>query len=116
MGYYSRLIGSIGIRPALSAAEIADSPVKYFEIADDGTGLDFHTDEGKYYNIEEHLQEFVDHYPTHAFSGTICVYGEDATDIWRMKVSSTITKIDTTVTKEEAVIRWPDGSVVESIY
>lgn len=117
MGYISTVSGEVSIKPPLSQQEISEHPIaEYFEIDEDGSHIRIDDGEGKYYTLQEDLERFVKAFPTHVFSGTFEVFGEDSTDIWRLIVSSRIKEIETTVTREEATIRWPDGKDVESRY
>lgn len=56
------------------------------------------------YDIVEHVQEVVDAYPEHEFTGRLDCFGEEAGDLWRLEVH------DRQAVKVEPRIVWPDGS------
>lgn len=128
MGYYTTYTGEITITPPLTWAEIKDSPFlpnDAFNIRDlkfEVTREDRDTAEGtlirreaiavvpltddtyKGYDVVEHLQEILDAFPGHEFTGSIRAEGEEAGDIWRLDV------VDGRAVKVKPRIVWPDGT------
>lgn len=62
-------------------------------------------DEARGYDIVEHLQEAVQAFPDHEFTGRIDCEGEDAGDLWRLEVHHRM------AVKVVPRIVWPDGEV-----
>lgn len=56
------------------------------------------------YNIVEHLQEALNAFPDHEFTGRLDCEGEDTGDLWRLEVH------DRRAVKVTPRIVWPDGS------
>jgi len=56
------------------------------------------------YNFLEHVQEAVNAFPGHAFSGRIDCEGEENTDMWRLKV------VDGVATRFDPEVVWPEAS------
>lgn len=127
MGYYTSVDGEITITPPLSWAEIKDSPfVPSHPSSDeldvnlviDETSTD--TDEGtllrrssstlrpssdeafKAYHLIEHVQQAIDAFPGHEFTGRLTCEGEEAGDLWRVVIR------DGRAVKVTPRIVWPD--------
>lgn len=129
MGYYTAVSGELVASPPLTWAEFKDSPflapssgwgereVK-LRISEDTT----ETEEGqlirraavalmpetdaasKFYNLLEHVQEALDAFPGHTWSGRLECKGEEAGDLWRVVVrKGRAVRIEPTIT-------WPDES------
>lgn len=60
-------------------------------------------DEMKGYDIVEHLQEVIDAFPDHEFTGRLDCAGEESPDIWRLEIH------DRRAVKVRPRIVWPDG-------
>lgn len=122
MGYTTSVGGEISIEPPLTWREFKDSPFA-------GTDKDvaFHveektvdTDDGpltrkaataivstwedsyKAYHLVEHVQEVIDAFPGHTFTGRLECEGEDTGDLWRVVVR------DGRAVKVTPRIVWPD--------
>ncbi len=130
MGYTTRFTGEIAITPPIPWTSIKDSPfmsqaatsrpgkdVKFrIEASEretpDGTLhvrravalVSTWEDGARGYNIIEHVQEAIDAFPEHTFSGRIDAEGEQTGDLWRLKV------IDGRATTFEPVAVWPEAS------
>lgn len=130
MGYVTQFNGEISIHPPIPWAQIKDSPflpeaarnnrgkdimfrVEQFEReTPDGT-LTVRTavalvstweDEARGYSIVEHVQEAVNAYPGHKFTGRLDCAGEETGDLWRLEVHGR------QAVKVTPRIVWPDGS------
>lgn len=55
-------------------------------------------------NIIKHLQELVDAFPEHQFTGRLDMAGEDAGDLWRLNV------VDRVATEHRPKLVWPKES------
>jgi hypothetical protein len=126
MGYYTTVDGEIAIDPPLTWAEFKSSP---FYRADGPSERDVRlkvdeevvdTDEGqlirktaavlegayeggfKAYHLVEHVQEAIDTFPGHTFTGRLECAGEDGADFWRVVVRNGA------AVKVEPRIVWPD--------
>lgn len=115
MGYYTRFDGELTIDPPIPwKGEILESPFAPREIhwhhrerdvvfriheeereVGEGTLVTRHAvalvpacgdEPSKSYNIANHVQEVVDAFPDHTFSGRIECAGENAGDLWRLEV------------------------------
>jgi hypothetical protein len=113
MGYYTTVTGEIAITPPLTWREFKDSPFNTTCI-DSYDGLkevklrvveeQVDTDEGpllrklavalvpesddsrKYYHLIENVQEAIDAFPGHTFTGRFDCEGEDTGDLWRLVI------------------------------
>ncbi|WP_370665416.1 DUF6205 family protein [Streptomyces sp. IBSBF 2507] len=128
MGYYTSVTGEIRIEPPLTWAEIKDNPALP-ETAGGRSEYDVHlrideetvdTDEGqltrktcaalvpawddsfKAYHLVEHVQEMIDAFPGHTFTGRLDCEGEEGGDLWRVVVR------DGRAVKVTPSIVWPD--------
>lgn len=132
MGYYSSLRGELTFDPPIiSGADVAAlSDYGYLRVetvkaivtvgtqtTHTGvavtTGVEFDVSERKVHNLESEVRAFVSSVDSRnltTVNGTIEVFGEDSTDIWRLIVENSV------VRREEAEVRWPDGSRVDSNY
>lgn len=61
-------------------------------------------DEARNYNIVRHLQQLIDAFPDHEFTGRLDCEGEDTGDLWRLEIH------DRKAVKVQPRIVWPDGS------
>lgn len=129
MGYNTHVTGEIAIEPPLKWAEFKDSPFNRTSVdAYDGTKnvelrVDTETVEtddgplmrksatslipawdgsGKFYNLIEHVQEAIDAFPGHTFTGRFDCEGEENTDIYRVVIR------EGRAVKVEPRIVWPD--------
>lgn len=129
MSYLTHITGEITITPALTWREFKDSPfnTRSLDAYDGLKEVKFRTidetvetDEGpllrkvavalvpesderrKYYQVIEHVQEAIDAFPGHEFTGRFECAGEDAGDLWRLVVR------DGRAVKVEPRIVWPD--------
>jgi hypothetical protein len=128
MGYTTNFQGEITITPPISWGDIKDSPFLpdraknrtnrdlMFRIIETPTEtaegtlirreavamVSTWTDEARGTDIVKHLQEVVDAYPDHAFTGRLDCEGEDAGDLWRLEVHNR------TAVKVQPRIIWPD--------
>lgn len=128
MGYNTHVTGEIAIEPALAWAEFKDSPFLPGSVNDhtdrdvrlraDEESVD--TTEGslvrrtaaallprwsesfKAYNLIEHIQEAIDAFPGHEFTGRFDCEGADAGDLWRVVIR------DGRAIKVESQIVWPE--------
>jgi uncharacterized protein DUF6205 len=133
MGYVTRFTGEIVIVPPIPWGKIQNSPfLPDSAKARDGRDLKFRiqeeavdTDEGRLYrrsavalvstwdddargyDIVEHLQEAVDAFPAHEFSGRLDCEGEETGDLWRLEVH------DRRAVKVRPRIVWPNGDTVD---
>ena len=128
MGYYSSLSGQIDIDPPLDARELRTCvwlrPTANIHVEISETQVD--TDDGvltkksgptlvpygehtKAYDLEENVSAFVAEYAgSHRCNGSITVEGEDAGDVWRIRV------VNNVVVRETARVVWPDGTEYEA--
>lgn len=120
MGYYTHCDGSLDIYPPIKE-DLVDSQFLqerrgWFWFAPDHDGLirhiEIYDDQSKAYYIDEEIREIVAEVKSHgsAVNGYVEGFGEDSTDIWRFLIK------DNDITREQAEIRWPDGTKVESRY
>ena len=106
MGYNTSVSGEIRIEPPLTWREFKDSPFtgnnKDVTLHVEADTVD--TDDGplmrktatalvptwedsyKAYNLVEHVQEAIDAFPGHTFTGRLDCEGEDNIDLWRVVV------------------------------
>lgn len=130
MGYYTRVTEEIVIVPPIPWEDIKDSPflpdnagrsndyrdVKFRiveEAVDTPEGRLYKRsaaavepaweDSFKAYYIVEHLQELVDAYPNHQFTGFLYGEGEENDDIWRLLVNK-----DRRAVQIKPRMVWPD--------
>ncbi len=126
MGYYTRFTEEIEITPPLTWKQIKNSPFLIekgygsrdikFRLESSRVETDYgwtmRTDavavipvteeEMKGYDIEKHLQELIDAFPEHTFSGFFECKGEETGDLWRLKVK------DGKAVRVEPSIVWPE--------
>jgi hypothetical protein len=133
MGYVTRFTGEIAITPPIPWGQIQDSPFlpddaqdRYgrdlmFRITEEAVDtaegrlyrrsavalMSTWEDDARGYDIVEHLQEAVNTYPDHQFTGRIDCAGEETGDLWRLEVHDRI------AVRVNPRIVWPDGEVVE---
>ncbi|MFK0062661.1 DUF6205 family protein [Streptomyces werraensis] len=122
MGYNTSVTGEIRIEPPLSWREFKDSPFTGqdmdVKLRIDAETVD--TDDGplmrktasaivpawedsyKAYKLIEHVQQVIDAFPGHTFTGRLECEGEENTDIWRVIVR------DGRALRIEPRIVWPD--------
>jgi len=132
MGYYTSVSGEFAIEPPLTWAEFKDSPFNgrsldaydgIKEVALRSVEERVDTEEGtltrvtatalvpeseearRYYNLVEHLQEAIDAFPGHTFTGRFHCEGEDTGDLWRVIIRNG------RAVKVEPEIVWPDDAV-----
>jgi uncharacterized protein DUF6205 len=130
MGYRTAAYGTIAITPPIPWGKIKDSPFRPNELGG-SLDLDIHlmvvesvreTDEGtltareatgveqryeddpRNYQIQEHLQQLIDAFPEHTFTGRLDMIGEDSGDMWRLKV------VDRRAVRFDPHIVWPGAS------
>lgn len=127
MGYLTSITGQLDIDPPIKWGDIRNSPFLPSERGGDPDKevmlvLEEHdtdTDEGalrvieatgvvtryesqgKYYDIQAHLQELVDAFPGYVFSSRFDCDGEDSGDLWRLKV------VDGKATRFVPSVTWP---------
>lgn len=130
MGYITHANGQIDIAPPLSWAQIKDSEWMPDGPHADETGdiklviteaevdtadgplfvrqavgvIQRHEDEPRNYYIVEQLQQLIDAFPEHEFTGRFDCEGESTSDLWRVEIH------DRKVVRVEPRIIWPDGS------
>lgn len=122
MGYNTSVSGEIRIEPPLTWREFKDSPFTGHE-----KDVTFHVDEEtvamddgplirktavalvpswedsyKAYNLVAHVQEAIDAFPGHTFTGRLDCEGEENADLWRVVVR------DGRAVKVTPRIVWPD--------
>lgn len=128
MGYYTRVNGEINIEPPLTWAEIKSNPLlpeteggrsEYdVRLRIDEETVD--TDEGqmirktcsalvptwddsfKAYHLVKHVQQMIDAFPGHTFTGRLDCEGEETGDLWRVIIR------DGRAVKVTPRIVWPD--------
>ncbi|MFC7817567.1 DUF6205 family protein [Streptomyces sp. NPDC057367] len=128
MGYYTNVTGEIRIEPPLTWSEIRDNPTLP-ETAGGRSEYDVRlrideetvdTDDGqltrktcsalvpawddsfKAYHLVEHVQEMIDAFPGHSFTGRLDCEGEESGDLWRVVIR------DGRAVKVTPSIVWPD--------
>lgn len=124
MGYYTRVTGEISIEPPLTWAEVQQH-INFATTANYNVRLHLDeetvdTDEGqlirktaaaivpvtddsfKAYQLVEHVQQFMNEYPSHTFTGRLECEGEEAGDLWRVVIR------DGRAVKVEPRIVWPE--------
>jgi hypothetical protein len=127
MGYNTSVSGEIRIEPPLAWREFKDSP---FTGTDKDVTLHVDeetvtTDDGplirktaialvptwedsyKAYKLVEHVQEAIDAFPGHTFTGRLDCEGEENTDLWRVVIR------DGRAVRVEPRIVWPDEDGAE---
>jgi hypothetical protein len=130
MGYYTYVTGEFAITPPLTWNEFKDSRFAPHNVknsydpdlilrvdeesvdTDDGpllkrtaVALEMREiDEYRAYNLLETVQEAVDSFPGHTFTGRLECEGEDNTDMWRVVIR------DGKAVKVEPRIVWPEDS------
>lgn len=135
MGYNSTLRGEIEISPPLRWGQYKDSDFYGYDRAQGndkgiyivGDSEKVETLDGtlekrtaariefawpyavKLYDVVEELQEIVDAYPDHSFTGEFEGSGANFGDIWKLVVGE-----DRQVRKILPTITWPDGSVLDN--
>lgn len=125
MGYYTRVTGELHIEPPLTWAEIKTVADSAFGDGCLDVTLDIRedtvdTDEGplilktapalvpswdeeyKAYNLVAHVQQAIDAFPGHTFTGRLECEGEESGDLWRVVVR------DGRAEKVTPRIVWPD--------
>lgn len=127
MGYNTSVSGEIRIEPPLTWREFKDSPFAGHdkdvtlhveaETADTDSGplmrktavalVPTWEDSYRAYHLVEHVQEAIDSFPGHTFTGRLECEGEENTDIWRVIVR------DGRAVKVEPRIVWPDEDGAE---
>jgi hypothetical protein len=122
MGYNTSVTGEIRIEPPLAWREFKDSPFAGrdmdVKIRIDEETVD--TDDGplirktasaivpawedsyKAYKLIEHVQQAIDAFPGHTFTGRLECEGEENTDLWRVVIR------DGRAVRVEPRIVWPD--------
>lgn len=122
MGYNTSVTGEIRIEPPLTWREFKDSPFADrdmdVKLRIDAETVD--TDDGplmrktasaivpawedsyKAYKLIEHVQQAIDAFPGHTFTGRLECEGEENTDIWRVVIR------DGRAVRVEPRIVWPD--------
>lgn len=128
MGYYTTVEGEITITPPLAWNEFRNSPFNSASL-DTFDGMkniklrineeSVETDEGqlirrsatalvaawgdssKYYYLVEHVQEAIDAFPGHSFTGRLDCTGEEPGDIWRVIIRNG------RATKVQPQLIWP---------
>jgi hypothetical protein len=122
MGYNTSVTGEIRIEPPLTWREFKDSPFvgdsKDVRLRVEAETVD--TDDGplmrktavalapawedsyKAYNLVEHVQQAIDAFPGHTFTGRLECEGEENADLWRVTVR------DGRAVRVEPRIVWPD--------
>lgn len=138
MGYHSRIYGEIVIDPPLNPLQVKELELEFklwgkypplvLSVAEDFK--EFTTEAGKITvkvpvrttiasndmgetradDVEDICATVTRLFPENSYSGSISIFGDDSTDIWRMVGSGN------KIFMEQAVLRWPDGTVVESHY
>lgn len=127
MGYITNVYGELISSPPLTWSEFKDSPfyapngkdrdvklvVSEVRVeTEDGslvrrtaTGLaTANEDEGRARHLIEHVQEAVDAFPGHTWSGRLECEGEENTDMWRVVIR------DGRAVRIEPTITWPSDS------
>lgn len=129
MGYVTSFRGEIAITPPIQWGQIKNSPFLPDNAKSNDKDVMFHveqvereTDDGtlsvrsavglvttwedgaRGYNIVAHVQEAINSYPGHEFTGRLNCYGEESGDLWRLEVHGR------RAVKVEPRIVWPDGS------
>jgi hypothetical protein len=126
MGHYTTVEGEIAITPPLTWSELKDSPfaratnptlrdvrlVVTEEQVDTPEGpllrrsaaalVPAYADGYKAYHLVEHVQQAIDAFPGHAFTGRLDCSGEEAGDVWRVVVR------DGRALEVRPQIVWPD--------
>lgn len=126
MGYYTTFDGRIEIDPPLTWEEIRETPWAdaegfpelRIEVEEETVTTEVgeatlkkgvavvpaQEDPYKGYSILSTLKEILAAFPDHAFSGEIRAEGEEAGDIWRMRI------VNGKAIREDAQVTWPDGT------
>jgi len=108
VGYLTSFIGEITITPPIPFGKAKDSPFYPVNVDRDvmfNLNVQYRdTDEGtltvrqavalvpimegpyKGYSIIEHVQEAIDAYPDHEFTGRLDCEGDDSGDVWRLEI------------------------------
>lgn len=127
MGYNTSVSGEIRIEPPLAWREFKDSPFagrdKDVTLQVDAETVDTADgplmrktavalvptweDSYKAYHLVEHVQEAIDAFPEHTFTGRLDCEGEENTDLWRVVVR------DGRAVKVTPRIVWPDEDGAE---
>ncbi len=111
MGYYSRVRPSFKFDTPLTDEELNTFFATYdylgYLTAPEKDGIWDTNEHGKAYYLEDEIRLMV---KTHPGVGEFIVEGEESSDIWRLLVNGSEVK------KEEATIRWPDGTEYTSGY
>lgn len=127
MGYNTSVEGSIAITPPLNWSQIKDSPFNPERGRLDGMDVVFAVDEEtvdthegtltrrtaealvpaweeayKAYNLVKHVQQVIDAFPGHDFTGHLECEGEENADMWRVVVR------DGRAVKVTPRIVWPE--------
>jgi hypothetical protein len=129
MGYYTTVEGEIAIEPPLAWSEFKDSRFnsRSLDTYDGMSNIKLRvneetveTDEGqlvrltatalvpawgessKYYYLVEHIQQAIDAFPGHTFTGRLECSGEDAGDLWRVVIR------DGRAVKIQPQLVWPE--------
>lgn len=122
MGYTTHVTGEFTITPPLTWSEFKDSRFAPHNVKSgydpdlilrvDGSQADAlvmrDIDEYRAYNLINHVQEAVDAFPGHTFSGHLECEGEENTDMWRVVIRDGI------ATKVEPRIVWPGDEPAET--
>jgi Family of unknown function (DUF6205) len=122
MGYNTSVTGEIRIEPPLAWREFKDSPFAGRDMdvklrideetvdTDDGPLIrktasaivPAWEDSYKAYKLIEHVQQVIDAFPGHTFTGRLECEGEENTDLWRVVIR------DGRAVRIEPRIVWPD--------
>lgn len=122
MGYNTSVTGEIRIEPPLAWREFKDSPFAGRDMdvklrideetvdTDDGPLIrktasaivPAWEDSYKAYKLIEHVQQAIDAFPGHTFTGRLECEGEENTDLWRVVIR------DGRAVRVEPRIVWPD--------
>jgi hypothetical protein len=130
MGYYTAVRGQIDITPpipwgrvrgcAFLPKKFGGDDLKEVELVvseeqqdtDDGTLIVRAADavvaryegDARNYNVVAHMQELIDQFPSHEFTGRFDCEGEETGDLWRLEIHSR------KAVKVQPRIVWPDGT------
>jgi len=114
MAYDNYVRGTITITPPIPFGECEESSFaegrhNIFLHTDSSGGTELRPDEDecRYYDLEDHLTEFIGKYPNHTYGGYLVRSGEEQGDVERYTIK------DGRVITEKARLIWPDNSNVE---
>lgn len=115
MGYYTTFHGELTFdRPLLDVdtynkiKSLVEEEFGKWEVNLEPEKLEFNWLNGKFGDFEDQIAFVVDTLKKYGrrVAGEIVATGEEPGDIWRVKVHGS----DSVVTREDAKIRWPDGT------